>query len=283
MCEEVKAEAMELQTLPERTSDIDVQVVTAKRFPRSLSKFRKEAEAMALIDAQTASECFYVVPRKGKQLEGPSVRLAEIIAYSYGNLRVDVSEPIENDETVTVTSTCFDLERNVAIRVTASKSIVGKNGRYSRDMITVTGNAATSVALRNSVFRVVPKPVWKEIYDKARKTSITGQGTLTEIREKAIKYFTDQGIKEYEIYDILDVDGIEDIKEDQIITLRGMYNAIKDGEMSIREMFGKNVGKESKLNERLKVEPEEGQNDKTQEQLDLEEEARQKEWEAQND
>ena len=57
-------------------SEIDIQIQTAKRFPRSISQFKKTALAMATIDEETAGSMFYKVPRSGKTIEGPSVRLA---------------------------------------------------------------------------------------------------------------------------------------------------------------------------------------------------------------
>ena len=40
-----------------------------------------------LADPKTAEGCFFSLPRGGKRLEGPSIRLAEICAATYGNLR----------------------------------------------------------------------------------------------------------------------------------------------------------------------------------------------------
>ena len=60
-------------------AEIDVQITTAKRYPRSVTAFRREAEEMATLDEETAGSMFYVLPRAGKNIEGPSVRLAEIV------------------------------------------------------------------------------------------------------------------------------------------------------------------------------------------------------------
>jgi hypothetical protein len=59
---------------------------------------------------------FYKLPRGGKKIEGPSVRMAEVVAYSWGNLRVDARIATGGAKTVTAVGTAFDLERNVAVR-----------------------------------------------------------------------------------------------------------------------------------------------------------------------
>ena len=62
-------------------------------------------------------------------------------------------------------------------------------------------------------------------------------GTLTQKRQKVIEHFGKLGVTPEQIFKLLDIDGLPDIKEDQLITLRGMVNAIKEGEMTIEAMF----------------------------------------------
>ncbi|MFN8826683.1 MAG: hypothetical protein ACK501_17070, partial [Planctomycetota bacterium] len=64
------------------------------------------------------------------------------------------------------------------------RRITGKNGRrYSSDMIGVTGNAACSIALRNAVFRGIPRAFWIDIYDaRARRRSATRRRSPTSGR-----------------------------------------------------------------------------------------------------
>ena len=60
-------------------AEIDVQISTAKAFPRSLTMFIQKATSMATLTEEIAASCSYALPRGGKNLEGPSVRLAEIV------------------------------------------------------------------------------------------------------------------------------------------------------------------------------------------------------------
>ena len=74
-------------------AEIDQQVATAKQYPRHLPTVLNQIQTYATMDVDTASECFYVLHRNGaggttQTIEGLSVRMAEIIAGAWGNLRV---------------------------------------------------------------------------------------------------------------------------------------------------------------------------------------------------
>lgn len=240
-------------------SDVAAQVTTAKTYPRSVSKFRKEAHDLACLDQDTAGECMYAVPRSGKSIEGPSARFAEIILYAWGNSRAEAKVIDEGPIYVTAEGTFYDVERNVAVRKTVKRRITNKRReRYSDDLIVMTGNAASSIALRNAIFAGIPKALWKNIYEEARLASIGKAGTLTQTRQKMLEHFSKMGITPEQLFGLLDIDGLEDIKEDQLITLRGTANALKEGTVTVEELFNPRDDNETPdLNERLKKEAEE--------------------------
>ena len=75
--------AIELQ----ERAQIDVQISTAHRFPRTLSRVKQDMLSFATLDEETAQSCFYTLPRGGKVIQGPSIRMAEIAISCYGNMR----------------------------------------------------------------------------------------------------------------------------------------------------------------------------------------------------
>jgi len=220
------------------TATIDVQIATAKRYPRSIDKALKEARSLATMDEETAGSMFYALPRDGKTIEGPSARLAEVMAYSWGNLRADADIVDEDATHITAMGTCFDLERNVAIRVRVRRRITDRRGRkYKDDMIGVTGNAAVSIALRNAVFKVIPQTFVRAVYQEARKASLGKGGTLKQKRQNALAWFSKAGVKDEAVFKLLGVEGADDIAESQIITLRGLRTAIQEGETTVEDTF----------------------------------------------
>jgi hypothetical protein len=217
---------------------IDGQIATAKQYPRNITTALREAITLATLDEETAKSMLYALKRGNKLIPGPSVRLAEILAYSWTNLRVETDIVGEDAKTVTGMGTCFDLEKNVAVRVRTKRRITDKNGhRYNDDMIVVTGNAASSIAFRNAVFRVVPRAYVDKVYAAAKTASLGKGGTMTEKRQAVIDWFSKLAVKPEELFALLEIRGIDDIGEDELIQLRGLANAIKEGEQSVETVF----------------------------------------------
>jgi hypothetical protein len=219
-------------------AEIDMQISTAHAYPRSLEKYQKKAMTMLMLNQETAEECFYVIPRGGKSIEGPSVRLAEIVAASYGNLRAGGRVINTSAEFITGQGLCHDLENNLAITVEVERRITKRDGqRFDADMIGVTGNAAISIALRNAIFRVVPKALWLPLYDQARKVAGGDEKTIEVRRQALLAEFKKMKVSEQMICGIFGVGGMADIGLERIITLRGIYNAIKEGSTTVEEAF----------------------------------------------
>lgn len=226
-----------------KDSQFESQIDIAKRYPRDLRRVIDNSIAIVTMDKETAETCNYSLPRAGKKLSGASVHLARIIVQQYGNLRVE-SRVTGNDlKQVHAEAVCFDLENNVAVKVTTSKSIAGNNGRFSEDMIVVTGKAAAAIAYRNAVFAVVPKSVVDKVYNAAMR-EITGDLSTEELiikrRMLSLKKFKEEfGVEEKEILESLGLNTINQIKKDEIVNLIGMYNSLKEGEFSVDEMFNR--------------------------------------------
>ena len=218
--------------------EIDIQVATAKRFPRSLKAFKERALEMATLDEETAESCIYALPRDGKTIEGPSARLAEILASAYGHMRVEGRTVGDDGKFVTARGTAWDIQSNVLIAFEVKRRVTGRNGkRFSDDMITVTSNAATSIAIRNAVLKVVPKAFWGPVYDACRKVAVGDASTLVKKRAAMVDHFMKMGVLPERIYRLMDVKGIEDITLEHLATLKGIATAIKDAETTVDEAF----------------------------------------------
>jgi len=218
-------------------SDVDLQVRTAKTFPRDISKFKQQAHEMVAIDKETAESCSYAYKRGGKIIEGPSARLSEIIASSWGNLRVAARTTGADDGFIYAESVCWDLESNVAVSYETRRRITNKEGqRFNDDMIGITGNAAVSIAFRNSVFRVVPRAYVNEIWKESRKVAAGGQ-TLEQKRIEMLHWFEGQGVTEQQILNLLNISALDGISKEQLAMLRGFAQSIKDGLTSIESIF----------------------------------------------
>jgi hypothetical protein len=220
-------------------SEIDQQIATAHRFPRNLTRFRREALQMVTLNEAVAEQCIYALPRDGKTIEGPSARFAEVVASAWGNCRAGARVVDDRGEFVTAQGVFHDLERNVAITYEVQRRIVDKHGkRYKPDMIGVTANAACSIALRNAILKGVPKAFWDDMYGAARQVVMGDVKTLANRRADAIAAFQKFGVTPEQICAKLEVAGTQDIGLEHLVVLRGLLTAIKDGDTTPEDAFG---------------------------------------------
>jgi hypothetical protein len=232
-------------------SEIDVQIATAKQYPRNLARVLGNIETLATMDEEVAGSCFYTLRRQGKVIEGASVRMAEIIASSWGNLRVQARIIGNDGKMITAQGVCHDLESNYAVSAEVKRRITDKNGHtFSEDMQVVTGNAACAIAMRNALFKVVPAALVKKVIDKAKKVSLGESMTLETSRAKMLQYFKTIGVEEKQILDYLSIEKVDEINIDMVIELRGLANAIKEGTTTAKEAFAPKID-EKKAAEKL--------------------------------
>lgn len=233
-----------IEIIPQTTIDlivkaeIDMQISTAKAYPRSVKTFLERAESLATVSEDVAQSCTYALPRGGEQIEGPSVRLAEIVCSTYGNIRAGARIVANDGKNITAQGVCHDLETNNSVTVEVKRRITDRNGRtFNEDMQTIAGNAACAIAYRNAVFKVVPFALVSEVYNKAKKVALGTQETLSARRDKAVSYLKLIGVTEKQILSVLELKKIEDIDLDKLSTLRGMVSAITNGESTVKDMF----------------------------------------------
>lgn len=221
----------------ERAS-IDMQIATARRYPRTLSTVLKRVTELATLDEETAGSCFYRLNRQGKNIEGPTIRFAEIAVSSFGNIRYG-SRVVANDgKTITGQGFCHDLENNVMNTTEVKRRITNKDGKtYTDDMQVVTGNAACAIAARNAVFKVIPFAVVKSIMSEAKRVAIGDVKTLSERRTRTLEKLANLGVNEKRACAAVGKTGVEEIGLDDLATLFGLFNSVKEEEQTVEEAF----------------------------------------------
>lgn len=219
-------------------ADLDIQISTAKHYPRNIQKGFQNALAMAQTSREIAESCFYTLPRGGKRITGPSIRLAEIIQHCWGNIRVKSGCIDETPEYVVCQASAIDLEANVGVSVEVRRRITDKDGnRYNTDVIEKTVNAARAIAERNAIFKVVPMVYVLPIYEAARQLAVGKESDLDERRTRCIKYFESLGVPSTVLLKHLGKMKATDIKLDDIEYLLGIQSALKEGDADQDEIF----------------------------------------------
>ena len=220
-------------------AEIDTAIATAKQYPRSLTAFKDNALAYATIDEETAMECIYKRPvGSGKFAEGMSVRMAEIVAATYGNIKVQARIIEQTDRKVICEGIAHDLESNNLQSVQQSEVTVQKNGKpYSENMRNVVAKACLAKARRDAIFAVVPKSLCRHV-EKAVKNMLFGDAkSLAETQKQMHDWVKTLPIDEARVWNALNIGGIDDVTPKIVETMTGLYTGIKNNDITLDEAF----------------------------------------------
>lgn len=219
-------------------SEVNMQIATARQFPRSVKDFIEESTGLACLSEDVAASCLYALPRSEGTIEGPSARFAEIVASSWGHIRAQGRIMEIGDKFVTAMGTAWDIQKNNLIQVEVKRRITNRQGkRFNDDMIQVACQAAVSIAVRNARLQVVPKAYWGPVLEQARLVVRGKAETLTERRKAMLAHFQKLGVRPEHVFERLGVKGEADITLDHMVTLRAVAESIKSGEVQVDSAF----------------------------------------------
>jgi len=233
-----------IEVLPARVdhAEIDLQIATAHRYPRDVVRAKNKMESIATMDPDTAASCFYTLPRGGKAIQGPSIRMAEIALGCWGNLRAATritSVDLGPNPTVEIEAAIHDLESNVAIRMSKRRRITKKKSKDApdEDDINLAANAGSAIALRDAVFKIVPRSVVLPVLDKAKLVAAGDAKSLAQRREAVVKRLEVLGVLRAKIFAAVGVKVLEEIDLEKLGSLIGLGTAIRDGALTIEDAF----------------------------------------------
>jgi hypothetical protein len=230
---------------------LDKRIITARQFPRSIARFKAEASGLLSEDIETARSAEYSKPVGGGSVRGPSVRLTEIACMCWGNIEVEVQEPIINDRSVTVQAFAWDLERNIRLPGIATTSILKADGtRYAPHMVETAVVSTAAKARRNAILAVIPRAYVNDLLEVARQVANQNQKPLEQVRASMLEYFArNYKVDSQQVFSYLSVSGIEDIRQEHIEELRAVVEALKEGE-NPEAYFGKAKSKVEQAKEK---------------------------------
>jgi hypothetical protein len=245
----IESSGIEVFEAQERAS-IDIQVSTAKRYPRDLRKVRDNSVLIATMNKETAESCRYAKPVGGKSVTGASVHLARIICQQYGNIRVQQRIKQIDQRSVVAEAVAFDMETNYAVCVEARRSIIDSKGhRYTDSVIETNAMAILAIAERNAILKVIPKAIIDVVYKEAFNCAFGDLSDSTKLlkeRQRILNLFKkDYAMSEADVMECLGVKAVEAIEAEQIADLRGYMQALKDKEMTVEELLVRNKSKKT--------------------------------------
>lgn len=232
--------------------EIQSAIIMAKQFPRDEDTAILKVEK-AFSRPGNAEIARYSFRRGGAMVEGPTVALAREVARCFGNIRSGFRIVEVTDKHVHVKGFAIDLETNAYFeaedkfeRLVQRKAYengekttkwVSPDERDLRELI----NKRAAILQRNCILQIIPGDFVDSALTAAQKTlrKMDNQ-TLTENREDTIRNvlraFDKLGVSKADLEDWLS-HPIEQITDLELGDLRGIKEAIKDGQSKASDYF----------------------------------------------
>jgi hypothetical protein len=223
-----------------------VTTANIERNRRNIDTFSKKLMAYATHSQPVALGMFYSLPRAGKQIVGPSVRYAEIVAPCWKNNSTGSRIVGVTDDSVTAQGVFIDYEQNIRNAKEIPRRITDKDGRkFNADMILTTSKAALSIAYRDAILKGgVPQALWTPAYEEAKMTAVGKAMSHAARIDAAMEYLTKLGVTEWQVMNAVGCRSPKEMEVEHLLTLKVMCEEIKRGEKTIEQVFGSQWDKE---------------------------------------
>lgn len=213
-------------------------IISAKMYPRdrnqAFDRIVKDCGRIGL--AEVAS---YAFPRGKETVSGPSIRLAEMIAQNWGNMRFGFQEHRRVGES-DVTAFCWDIETNVyrPAEFTVRHWRDTKSGGYpvtaERDIYELVANQAQR-RVRGCILALIPGDVIEAAERECERT-LAGKGDLQTKQKAIVASFAELKVSERQLVTYLGKN-IQSITHLDAIKMRKIYTSLKDGMTGIDDWF----------------------------------------------
>lgn len=245
--------------------EVKGQIFMARQFPRNV--FQSEQRILdACKRPSLAQTAMYSYPRGGARVEGPSIRLAEVLAQNWGNLAFGIKELEQRPGESVAMAYAWDLETNVreekVFTVPHTRKARGQIKKLDdpRDIYELVANNGAR-RLRACILGIIPGDIVEKAVEECNKT-LTGNNKepLKDRVNKSLQIFkekyqvTQEQIEERFGYNT------DAFTERDLLELGKIYNSLKDGMSKVDDWFTKEVKKESdsKLAEAFKEDKSKG-------------------------
>lgn len=219
------------------TQEVQGAIMMARRFPRDAYAAHNRI-MQACKRRKLAEDACYAYPRGGQTVTGPSIRLAEVLAQSWGNLDFGIIELEQRNGESEVMAYAWDLETNVrqtkVFQVQHLRRSRGENKRLvdPRDIYEMVANQGAR-RLRACILGVIPGDVVDDAVSACEKTLAGGDGKPIADRIKAmVEKFSEHGVTTEMLEERLG-HKLAATTETELVNLRKIWTSLTDG-MSAR-------------------------------------------------
>lgn len=232
--------AMMTPAVAREVATIQAQAVMAKMYPRSLPDAIKRIQGECSRKA-LAEQAVYKFKKGKGEVSGASIRLAEAIARSYGNMKYGFDVQSTENGASHVRAYCYDLETNVfAERIFSVSHVLdtrdgSRELTEQRDIYEMVANQSQR-RVRACILEMIPGDVVDFAINECQKTLRSSVVVDNNAILGIIEAFKAFGVTKVQLEAYLDRN-IESIQAEQLISLRQIYKGIKEGMARPEETF----------------------------------------------
>ncbi len=188
-----------------------------------------------------ANAAVYNYSRGGSDISGPSIRLAEAMAQSWGNMQFGIRELDQGGGSSTVQAFAWDVETNTRREVTFQVPHVRhtragtKKLEDPRDVYEMVANQG-SRRLRACILAVIPGDVTEAAVAQCETTMHASADISPEGVAKLLQAFSAYGVTKAHIEKRIQR-RVDAIQPAQVVSLRKIYASLKDGISAASDWF----------------------------------------------
>lgn len=224
-----------------QSEQVKAALFSAKQFPRDQQlAFNRIMQACQR--KKLAEEAVYEFPKGGSKVTGPSIRLAEVLAQSWGNMEYGVIELEQVNGVSKMEAYAWDIEtntrRSMIFNVKHERKARGRIDKLDdpRDVYELTANMGAR-RVRACILGVIPGDIVDAAMERCKKTLINGydEPLSDRIRKALLKFQEKYGVTKEMVEEFLGCNQ-ESFTENDYLRLAGVWKSLTDN-MAKREDY----------------------------------------------
>jgi hypothetical protein len=221
-------------------AEVQAAMMLARANPRDERK-AMDRILMSCARPSLAEQAVYQYARGGTDISGPSIRLAEAIAQTWGNLQYGVRELSRDHENATVQAYAWDLETGTRREVTFQVPLIRstKKGSYRledpRDIYETVANQGAR-RVRACILALIPGDVVDAAVEQCEATMKAKADVSPESIRKMVEAFAAVGVTREQI-ELRIQRRLDSITPAQVVQLKKIYASLRDGMSSVSDWF----------------------------------------------
>lgn len=221
-------------------AEVQAAMTIAQKFPRD-PVVAMDRIMLACTRPTLAEGALYSYSRGGQEITGPTIRLAEAMAQSWGNIDYGIRELEQRDGASTVEAYCWDMETNTrqtkTFQVSHDRHTKSGAKRLTdpRDIYEMVANQGAR-RLRACILGVIPGDVTETAVRQCEQTLSTSADTSPDAQAKLVAAFGAFGVTKEQIERRIQC-RLDAIRPAQVVHMKKVYASLRDGMSKPEEWF----------------------------------------------